>query len=482
MVYHYVLSIKKRIIKIFHLLFKIIFFSVFLISLSAAHNSESQDSLSIYYLKLKNLQKENALILAPDKFNETIDSFKKANKALNNNENSAYIIHLNEIKRNISKIEEIIKLSRDILDTAFANRQQAIRNNGKEHAKKRWNIGEDFLKKAISELNNKKYDQAKKYAAIAAENYKTAEIQALKQKYLSSATNAVNRAKRANADKWAPISFNEAIVFIKKANESIKTDPNNQSKIKKYALKAENEAIKAEYFSTIISAISNKPHNIEKLLLNENNRLLTYASLLNMKKDTFLQVSDLDTLVALEIEKITNERKMLFAENLSLENELTKIKMKIDSYQQKNKKEEDFKRKLTYIKTLFIDEKVDILITDKKIILKLYEIKFISNTSFIPPENFEILNKVVLAIYEFKDNPVVIIAHTDSRGSAIKNKNLTEKKAATVKEFLLQNLENYDCEIQTIAMGEDKPIASNATAKGRVFNRRIEVVIQLNKD
>jgi len=468
-------------IKIYYnFLFKIAFSIIVSLNLSIANNLDNQDSLSIYYLKLKNIQKENALLLIPDEFNETINSFKKAFKALSENDTSAYKYHFHNIKKNIITIEEFLNSTGDIFNKTFINRKHAFLNKGNKYAVISWNKGEYFLKKASSELKNKKVKNAKKYATNAAEYYKISEIQALKKKYLSSATNVINEAKALDADQWAPISYNNAISYLKKAANLISNEIPDINEIEKYALLSENEAIAAKQYSVLLSAFSNKPHNAEVLLINERKRLLLYADLLNLKQDTVQNIDVLSNEVFLKIENLINERKMLFSEIESLENELTFIKNKLDSCLQIDKKEEDFKRKTAYIKTLFKDEKANVSVTDINIIINLYGIKFVSDNSVIPPEYFEILNKVVQSISEFKKYPILIIGHTDSRGNAKKNKNISEKQAAAVMNFIQQNSDSHN-NIQTIGMGENKPIASNGTAKGRQLNRRIEIVINLEK-
>lgn len=79
-----------------------------------------------------------------------------------------------------------------------------------------------------------------------------------------------------------------------------------------------------------------------------------------------------------------------------------------------------------------------------------------------------------------KDNKWVkkvrIEGHTDSRGSARSNKNLSDRRAHSVLEFLVnQGVEATRFEAQ--GFGEEQPIASNRSRRGRASNRRVEFVI-----
>ena len=442
-------------------------------------NPAPLDSLSSYYLQLKNLQEENAALLTPELFKATISDFKAANDAYTRKDTLAYNQRLDSIKNNITAMKEAVERSHDIFQPLFLSRQQAMRHGAKKHAESVWQSGEEYLNKAVKSLNKGKDKKAAKYAASAVEKYKLAEFQALKQKYLTSAITAVNNAKKAQADKWAPISFKHAINFMKQAESLIKSGTHNAEQIKKAAANARQEAVMAEYYAGIISGSADKVQNFEKILRQNHDRLAAYGALLGIKKDSLYRAGQIDTSIYIEIEKMVNERKMLVSEINAYENELKLLKTKIDSCKQKQQREQAYRKKVDFIKSLFSDEKAEVIITDNSIVLRLFDTKFISDNSSIPPEYFGLFSKVVQAVEEFAGSPLMISAHTDSRGSASNNKRISEKQAAAVKEFLLQNLENYEGGIDTVGVGEAQPIASNASAKGRAMNRRIEITIRL---
>ncbi len=72
---------------------------------------------------------------------------------------------------------------------------------------------------------------------------------------------------------------------------------------------------------------------------------------------------------------------------------------------------------------------------------------------------------------------VVITGHTDAIGSDAYNRELSEKRAQRVRDFLLsEGIVSKRIVIQ--ALGEEKPIASNDTPEGRAKNRRVEISVQ----
>lgn len=81
-----------------------------------------------------------------------------------------------------------------------------------------------------------------------------------------------------------------------------------------------------------------------------------------------------------------------------------------------------------------------------------------------------------------KNNPqtnISIIGHTDSTGTASYNQTLSERRAASVKSYLVTNGVSGS-RLSTTGKGKNEPIASNSTADGRAQNRRVEIVIVAN--
>jgi len=79
-----------------------------------------------------------------------------------------------------------------------------------------------------------------------------------------------------------------------------------------------------------------------------------------------------------------------------------------------------------------------------------------------------------------KDNPeirVEIQGHTDSQGSDAYNLTLSDQRAYSVVNYLIQNFGIDAKRLVAKGYGEARPVADNATAEGRALNRRVEFVI-----
>ena len=70
-----------------------------------------------------------------------------------------------------------------------------------------------------------------------------------------------------------------------------------------------------------------------------------------------------------------------------------------------------------------------------------------------------------------------MVGHTDSTGSASYNQSLSERRANSVANAMLQR-GVIQQRLAVVGMGENKPRASNNNETGRALNRRVEIVIE----
>ncbi|MBB6609663.1 OmpA family protein [Pontibacter sp. Tf4] len=77
-----------------------------------------------------------------------------------------------------------------------------------------------------------------------------------------------------------------------------------------------------------------------------------------------------------------------------------------------------------------------------------------------------------------KDGQIRIYGYTDAQGGAGYNKELAQKRAEAVKDWLQKNGNIAAARITVHSVGEAKPAASNETSKGRQLNRRVEIVVR----
>lgn len=102
---------------------------------------------------------------------------------------------------------------------------------------------------------------------------------------------------------------------------------------------------------------------------------------------------------------------------------------------------------------------------------------FRSDDSVLLPEAQNRLNQVADALLQTKERNIIIEGHTDARGSESHNIDLSQRRAESVRQFLISK--GYDADkIQARGIGKARPVADNKSAEGRANNRRVEIVVQ----
>ena len=86
------------------------------------------------------------------------------------------------------------------------------------------------------------------------------------------------------------------------------------------------------------------------------------------------------------------------------------------------------------------------------------------------------LYTVADSLNRYPGSRVDVVGHTDNTGSAAYNQDLSERRALAVSA-ILRNAGVAGGRLRPVGMGEDQPIASNASTSGRAQNRRVEIVI-----
>lgn len=104
------------------------------------------------------------------------------------------------------------------------------------------------------------------------------------------------------------------------------------------------------------------------------------------------------------------------------------------------------------------------------------DVTFPVDSAEIQPGFYGPLNDVAATLAEYQQTAVDVIGHADSTGSAEYNQGLSERRANSVKDYLVTR-GVQPVRIATAGRGESMPVASNDTAAGRAANRRVEIVL-----
>lgn len=105
------------------------------------------------------------------------------------------------------------------------------------------------------------------------------------------------------------------------------------------------------------------------------------------------------------------------------------------------------------------------------------DISFDFGKASIRPDARATYAKIANVLKTFDKTVIHVVGHTDSVGSDAYNQTLSERRAASVAQVLMDN-GVPSARLQTEGRGEREPIASNQTDAGRARNRRVDIVIK----
>jgi outer membrane protein OmpA-like peptidoglycan-associated protein len=115
-------------------------------------------------------------------------------------------------------------------------------------------------------------------------------------------------------------------------------------------------------------------------------------------------------------------------------------------------------------------------VTDRGIVLTLGDVLFATNRAELNSGANGNLNKLVAFLNKYPDRTVNIEGYTDSTGSADYNMGLSQRRADTVRSFLVDQGIGSG-RLVASGKGMSSPVAGNDSATGRQQNRRVEVII-----
>jgi outer membrane protein OmpA-like peptidoglycan-associated protein len=114
--------------------------------------------------------------------------------------------------------------------------------------------------------------------------------------------------------------------------------------------------------------------------------------------------------------------------------------------------------------------------TESGVVITLGDVLFRSNESELREDARSSLVEVVDLLQTEPDKKIRIEGHTDSVGNAEFNLKLSESRANSVRDALIDLGVSAE-RVTAIGLGEDFPISSNDTEEGRSRNRRVDVIL-----
>jgi outer membrane protein OmpA-like peptidoglycan-associated protein len=114
--------------------------------------------------------------------------------------------------------------------------------------------------------------------------------------------------------------------------------------------------------------------------------------------------------------------------------------------------------------------------TDRGLVVSMPDVLFDPGQYTLKPAARERLARISGIVLAYPELKLQIEGYTDSTGSDEFNQRLSDKRAATVRDYLVDSGISIN-NVFAKGMGKANPIADNATAAGRKLNRRVEMIV-----
>ncbi len=471
---------------------------VILWALLAASQGLAQDELRKTFFKEADAARAaaeaaNASLLAPRAWERGEDEYRDAEEALERGRNIEWV------RDNAAKATEYYREARqtaELAQTKFAqvlkSRQDAANAKAPELSLDLWEKAQRKFGDAIRYLERGDLNGASRREIEATTLYRDAELVAIKAQYLSETRRLLAEADRARVDRYAPITLGKAKQLLADAERELNENRYDTDLPRSLARQANYETKHAIYLSEVVRKERDKDLTVEQLILQWEAALREIAGVADIVPDMATGPDKLTAELVTHFEGQASDLQEL--EQLAAENELRLADMEeelralderlggataeraalIQRLEAQARVKEQFER----VEKMFTQDEARVFRQGDSIILRLVGLSFDSGAAQIKPQNFELLGKVEKAIDVFPRSELIIEGHTDSFGGDDLNQKLSQDRAESVRQYMINAMRIPTYRLIATGYGETRPVASNETAAGRARNRRIDVVIK----
>jgi outer membrane protein OmpA-like peptidoglycan-associated protein len=437
--------------------------------------------------KVLNSAKEaQADILAPSNYGEAMRYYREALEKKQRDASDAEI--QKTLKASLAYLKlalEAIKLAEVTFNTVIKSRADALSSDAPDFAKLTWEKAEKKFEEAARDLEGGDVNKAKKKGSEANGLYRQAELEAIKANYLSETWELIEQAKKLNVKKYAPITLDKATKLVSQAENELNNNRYDTDVARGLAQQAKYEAKHAIYLSEAIKNLEKNKLTMEEILLAGEEPLARLAVTIDIPAE-FDNGTDLPTAIMIDyvksmqdsVDGLNSRVEAQYTQITEMRKILSELGEEHSEYKKKLAQAEKVRAQFTSVEEMFTRNEAQVFRQGDEALIRLVGLQFNSGQSIILPDYYSLLTKVQKAINTFPGCDVIIEGHTDSYGGDELNRQLSENRAAAVKQYLLANMSLEPHRITAVGFGENKPIASNQNAEGRAKNRRIDILIK----
>ncbi len=437
----------------------------------------------------------NAELLAPRSYERGLKEYLDAEQGLDRGRNIEYVRdNAADAATYFRTAAEKARLAETALAQVMKSRQDAANARAPELSPDIWKRAQDRFGDAIRLLERGDLKGSQRREIEATELYRDAELIAIKAQYLSETRRLLADADRARVGRYAPITLGKAKQLLNDAERELNENRYDTDLPRSLAQQANYEAKHAIYLSEVVRKVRDKDLTTEQLVLEWEKPLRSIAGVAdivpNMEEGPDRLTAELvahfenqrNELQSLEQEKADNEIRIADMEEelRALDERLGGATAERAALVQRLEAQARVKQQFEQVEKMFTREEARVFREGNNIILRLVGLNFDSGASQIKPENFDLLAKVEKAIDVFPRSELIIEGHTDSHGGDDLNQKLSQERAESVQQYMINAMRIPTYRLIATGYGETRPVASNETQAGRARNRRIDIVIKPN--
>jgi outer membrane protein OmpA-like peptidoglycan-associated protein len=433
--------------------------------------------------------------LAPRSYQRGMKEYRDAEAALERGRNIDYVrSNAAEATNHFKTAAEAAGLARTALAQALKSRQDAANAKAPEHAADLWEKAQRKFAEAIRYLESGNLKNAKRREVEATSAYRDAELVAIKSQYLGETRQLLADADRRRVGRYAPITLGKAKQLLADAERELNENRYDTDLPRSLAKQANYEAKHAIYLSEIVLRVRDKELSPEQLILSWEEPMREIAGAADVIPDMQDGPERLAAELVAYVETLRIERQRLEQENADnalrladMEEELRVLDERLGgataertALVQRLEAQARIKEQFERVERMFGAEEARVFRQGDTIIMRLVGLEFDSGASQLKPTNFDLLAKVEKAIDVFPRSELIIEGHTDSHGGDDFNQKLSQERAESVQQYMINAMRIPSYRLIATGYGETRPVASNETASGRQKNRRIDIVIKPN--
>jgi len=435
--------------------------------------------------------------LAPRSYERGMKEYRDAEAALERGRNIDYVrSNAAEAANHFKTATQAAGLAHTALAQAMKSRQDAANAKAPQLSAELWSEAQRKFSDAIRYLESGNLKSAKRREIEATSLYRDAELVAIKAEYLTETRQLLSNADRRRVGRYAPLTLGKAKQLLADAERELNENRYDTDLPRSLAKRANYEAKHAIYLSEIVLRVRDKDLTAEQLVLEWEEPMRAIAGAADVTPDMHDGPDRLATELAAYVDNLRNENQALQQENESnsirvadMEEELRVLDERLGGATaeraaliQRIEAQARIKEQFEQIEKMFHNEEARVFRQGNTIIMRLVGLGFDSGSSQLKPVNFDLLAKVEKAIDVFPRSELIIEGHTDSHGGDDLNQKLSQERAESVQQYMINAMRIPSYRLIATGYGETRPVASNETEAGRQKNRRIDIVIKPNLD